>query len=301
MNGEICCHHLQARLEACDDVAEMVVRRLKVLLPVFFVEDERNASLVLEISFLKNDLKPAFPIEPVLISHSHMSWGGMKTVSNGTAIGFLNGLLSFYWGEGKAKLVLFADREGNNFLTGSAHRLLFVSFALWAAEHNEYLVHGAAFGNKKRGFLFWGSSGAGKSTISAFFPPDEFFSDEAPLLYRKNGSFYCARTPFNQTVTIDSSSLASSRIKRCFFLHKHDKLFITQRDRRTALAEIMKGHIHGFPFMPREVKKKAFDFFLDFSYAVPAFDLYFPPPGDISIVWKKEGANNGLSKKNSNS
>lgn len=283
MGNTISCHTLHARLEAQDFVSRKVRGRLMTLLPDYSPEENGNAPRVLEISYLRRKSFPSFPVEPFCVDDVRFLSGERMTADEGIAIGFLNGLLLFRWNEGRAKLLLFADDAGINFLTGSAHRLTFISFSLWTAENNQFLVHSAAVRKGEKGYLFWGASGAGKSTVASFFPPEELFSDEAPLVYKKDGVFFCARTPFHQRVMVGTdSSPALAPIEKSFFLHKSDRICVTRRDRRTQLAEIMKGHVHGYSFMSLNLRIKAFEFFSDFALAVPAFDLYFPRSGDLS-------------------
>ncbi|HOJ52340.1 MAG TPA: hypothetical protein PLT64_08065 [Syntrophales bacterium] len=285
MGKSIFCHSLNCLLEASDSEAGKVIGRLEQLFPPIFTSEDKMEARVFEVACPQKTLSPLFPAEPVYVSepcHRSPEEGSKGRVS---AIGFLNGLLLFFWGEGRAKCLLFSDEGGVNFLTGSAHRLFFVAFSLWAAERGEFLVHSAAVRKNEKGYLFWGSSGAGKSTISRFFPSREVFSDEAPLIFRKNGAFYCARTPFCQQMRREEVLKPDcAPVERSFFLHPSTSISVQARDRLSALAEIVKNHIHSFFFIPAEVRRRAFDFFYDFCRIVPAFDLFFSLPGDISGV-----------------
>lgn len=284
MDCEILCHNLHVSIRAEDAISDGVVRRLKALLPTYVNESKGGAmSAFFEIKYVPERLTHPFPSDPIRVSTSHLKW--FKEEENGdfTAIGFLNGVLLFSWGARKAKCLLFSDEEGVDFLTGSAHRLLFVAFCLWAAEHGQFLVHCAAVNKENRGYFFWGPSGAGKSTISGFFSSEEVLSDEAPLVYREGGVFFVARTPFRQHTLKDNHPISpSARAVKNYFLNKSDRFSIARRDRRAALAEIVKAHIHGFYFMTPHLKGKAFNFFADFCLDVPSFDLTFPLAVNIS-------------------
>ncbi len=192
-------------------------------------------------------------------------------------IGFLNGMLIFR-PTGVAVCILFHRAREAHFLVGSLHRLLFVYLCLIMAAHDRFFIHGAAIQYEQKGYIFWGPSGAGKTTVAGFSDRRDVFSDDAPILFREKDDFFCAVSPFNQLDIIAGQTIAVNkkiRVCKSLFLHKSTELKIREKSRPDALAEIMPLQFHCFEFMDRERKRKAFHFSCDLCQRIPAYDLYF--------------------------
>jgi hypothetical protein len=193
-------------------------------------------------------------------------------------VGFLNGCLFYRQGSGRALCLLFCGKDGGDFLVGSLHKLLFVFLCLAMAEESRFLIHGAAVKNGPDGYIFWGASGAGKTTVASFSARQHVLSDDAPLLMKIRDHYFCCATPFCQLNRAgqDFESLHHLvAIRRQFFLHKAEALNMMDRAKSEALMEILSRHLHGFRFMNRLLKGKAFHFFYEFCLHTPAQDLYF--------------------------
>jgi hypothetical protein len=195
------------------------------------------------------------------------------------SVGFLNGVLHYQRGVGRAVCLLFRERNRrSHFLVGSLHKLLFVFLCFLMAENNRFFVHGAAICHGHNGYIFWGPSGAGKTTIAGFSERSDVFSDDAPILLKEDGGFYCTVSPFYQIDRLDNQPINIHRkipIRKNIFLHKSKELSIVDKGDADALAEIVSSHLHNFKFMDRELKKKAFHFSYDLCHRIPAYDLYF--------------------------
>jgi hypothetical protein len=213
-------------------------------------------------------------------------------------LGFLNGVLHYQRGVGRAVCLLFREEAGrSHFLVGSLHKLLFVFLCFLMAENNRFFVHGAAIRRGQNGYIFWGPSGAGKTTIAGFSERNDIFSDDAPILLKENEGFYCAFSPFYQVEMLDNQPInIHGKIPVCknLFLHKSRELKVTNKGVADALSEIVSSHLHNFKFMDRELKKKAFHFSYDLCHRIPAYDLYFAKD---SHFWKLVADKGGNSVK----
>ena len=200
-------------------------------------------------------------------------------------IGFMNGMLVYRNQSGMGHCHLFRTDRESPFLVGSLHKLLFVFLCLLMAERQRFLVHCAAVRHGQKGYLFWGPSGAGKTTISGFSERHDVFSDDAPVLLRDGDSYYCMSSPFHQLGVQDGVPAADERaaVEMNLFPHKADAVRLVEKKSSFALSAILSGCLHGFELMDRELKKKAFDFIYDYCRMMPAYDLYFPKNPDF---WK---------------
>jgi hypothetical protein len=146
------------------------------------------------------------------------------------------------------------------------------------AERGRVLVHGAAIRNRQDGYIFWGPSGAGKTTIAGFSDRKDVLSDDAPVLMRREETFFCAPSPFCQLEPYDggvSQGMQPIPMAMNIFLQQAQDLNLVHKKMSDALAEIISGHIHGFELMDNVLKKKVFHFIYDFCTQIPAYDLCF--------------------------
>lgn len=278
---------LLVKVEATGMAAEKVVGHLENLFSRNMLSKFPSEQVCFEVILREEKSMPVrFPSEPEEVQGDGIPIPDFRDGDGHLSfIGFLDGLLVFFWGKGRARCFLFPHIGGENFLTGSAYRLFFVSTCLWMAERNRFLIHSAAVKRRGGGYLFWGGSGAGKSTIAGYFAGEEVFSDEAPLVFSEGEAFFCARTPFTQwRGKGDCFICDSTPVVKNFFLYRGERLLVRKRPQITALAEIMKSHIHGFPFMSQEIKRAAFDFFVRYCKDLPMFDLFFSLEDDIKRV-----------------
>lgn len=193
-------------------------------------------------------------------------------------IGFLNGVLAYNVRSRKGHIHLFRS-DGKNFIMGSLHKLLFLFTALIMAEQDKLMIHGAGLRIEPEGCLFLGASGAGKSTVAGHVGRECVLSDDAPVIARDGGLFTIHASPFSQVNLFDMKEMDHHRkeapLTRLAFLRQADHLDLERRDKRSALAEVLRHHIHGFDLMDGELKTRAFRFCCDLCASVPAFDLYF--------------------------
>jgi len=192
--------------------------------------------------------------------------------------GFLNGILAYNPKSPKAHIHLFRS-DGKNFIMGSLHKLLFLFMAIIMADQGKLMIHGAGLRIKSEGCLFLGASGAGKSTVAGYAERKDVLSDDGPVVTRNRGAFTIHASPFSQVDLFDGKARNHHRkevqLTKLVFLRQANCLDLKRRDKRSALAELLRDHIHGFDFMGSELKTRVFWFCCDLCTSVPAFDLYF--------------------------
>jgi hypothetical protein len=201
-------------------------------------------------------------------------------------IGCLNACLVFHPRHPFAHCLLFASRCASPLHIASLHRILFVFLCLFMAERNRFFAHCAAIRHGKTGYLFWGGSGAGKTTVSSLSPRDHVLSDDAPLLLEEKGTFLCAASPFCQLappVEPGKRQISKIPVGKNLFLFKSQAFRLVKRPSLHAFQEILRHHVHGFDWMNRTQRIRAFHFIFDYCRRVPAYDMYFTKD---SIFWQ---------------
>ena len=193
-------------------------------------------------------------------------------------IGFLNGVLAYNVHSQTGHIYLFRS-GGKNFILGSLHKLLFLFMAIITTEQDKIMIHGAGLRLESEGCLFVGDSGRGKTTVAGYAPREGVLSDDAPVITQNGGLFTIHASPFSQVDLFDGKAAdhhrKNSPLTKLIFLNQATCLDLKMRDKRSALAELVSNHIHGFDCMDRELKTRAFRFCCDLCASVPAFDLYF--------------------------
>jgi len=281
------------KVRICGDAtAARIVQMLKHLFPGFAFPDDAVSDSQLTVSCHCLSMShEAFSPEPIDVTKTEhpmkVSLYRMANQLHGhcpdhdpdmLVIGFLNGCLFYQQGSKSALCLLFRGTDEGDFVVGSLHKLLFVFICLAMAEKSRFLIHGAAIKKGPDGYIFWGSSGAGKTTVASFSAREQVLSDDAPLIMKSDDHYYCYGTPYCQLDRTDHhfESLHNPvSITRQFFLHQAEGLNINDRAKSEALREILSRHVHGFRFMNRLLKGKAFHFFYEFCLRIPAQDLYF--------------------------
>jgi hypothetical protein len=217
-----------------------------------------------------------FFMDKILEKVNELACESIAFLENYIAIGFYNGILVYKYHSNKAACILFQSGKEDNFLVGSLYKLLFIFLCLFMADQNRFFVHSAAICFKNKGYVFWGPSGAGKTTVAGFSNGKDVFSDDAPILFKENNCFYCAVSPFRQLYApMGYSERKIVPIHENFFLRKAPDITMCNKSSAAVLSEIVPGHIHHFELMNRGLKRKVFEFSYDIAHESPAYDLYF--------------------------
>ncbi|HAJ27873.1 MAG TPA: hypothetical protein DCG53_11645 [Syntrophus sp. (in: bacteria)] len=209
------------------------------------------------------------------------------------AIGFLNGCLIFDDCTNRGLIYVFCSDEANHFVA-TLLKLLFVFTCLVMANKSRLMVHGAGIKKRKGrgGYLFLGTSGAGKSTVAALSSGDMILSDDATVIEVAGGACLIHATPFRQVGIVQPSSkrlyLEQEKLDKLLFLHQSATTFIKPREQRSAFTELLKEHLHCFEVMGEPLRRNAFYLCRDVCEMTPAYDLFSrKDPGFWELVLVK--------------
>lgn len=272
--------------------AEYLLDELPGLLPGFLISKKTAADAVCLVHFDHEQKYPlCFHSEPHIIGSENsrsteaifarmgkIPFSPLKNSSE--AIGFLNGCLIFDDCTNRGLIYIFCSEAANHFV-GTLLKLLFVFTCLVMVNRGRLMVHGAGIKKRKGrgGYLFLGTSGAGKSTVAALSSGDVVLSDDATVIEVAGGACHIFATPFRQVGSERGGRkrlyMQQEKLDKLLFLHQSAATFIQPREQRNAFTELLKEHLHCFEVMGESLKRRAFHLCRDVCEMTPAYDLFF--------------------------
>lgn len=139
-------------------------------------------------------------------------------------------------------------------------------------------IHASGISVGENGYIFAGSSGAGKSTVAKLSSPRKILCDELVLLRKKgNGRRRVFGTPFlGDTTCLNESAVCQG----LYFLEQADHNEVLPMSKIAAAAALIKeGAIGGFMSIPEVQRVYPYSFFLpfviDLLQDVPCYTLKF--------------------------
>ena len=146
-----------------------------------------------------------------------------------------------------------------------------VCLALAAHDAGGLLLHAAGIVEAGRAFLFFGSSGSGKTTVAKVSPPGSVLNDDLVLLRPQDSGWQAYGTPFSNPsqVTPHTGSAPAAALLR---LVQSTDVRLDRMDDARALAELLASTpvLNGAPFPPIERLLAILD-------DLPAYALHFRP------------------------
>lgn len=190
-------------------------------------------------------------------------------------------------------LIDHKNRRGDVFVSGRgvSEYVLSIPLAIQAAmslilpKSNDIIFHASSAKINGSGLIFFGASGAGKSTIAASFPKEDVMADDSALCLFRDGKFSVGPTPFTQ-VSLKNSKKERPPLKGLFFLVKDKVDFFTPISPGTAMVKILHSHIHFFRYFEENDSIRVFTIIEKLVRQVPSYELHFTldfDPRSLSI------------------
>ncbi|MBI5848191.1 MAG: hypothetical protein HZB31_09640 [Nitrospirae bacterium] len=143
------------------------------------------------------------------------------------------------------------------------------------------LLHAAGLCTDKRGYIFPGRSGAGKSTISRLFlgkSGAEMFSDDRMIVRKIDNTFRAFGTPWAGDASIAENK--SVLLDRIFFIHQAKTNLLRELTPKEAIERLMP--VTSIPWYDETAFQNILAFCEDLVLNIPAYELHFMP--DRSVV-----------------
>ena len=182
--------------------------------------------------------------------------------------------------------------EGSNVTTALTS---FENFFRWLVanllvERGGFVFHSAGVVRDERGYLFFGHSGSGKSTVSGFSPGAKLLSDDLVFVFPEGRRYLCSTTPFSGVMPQDLKDRGSYPVAGCFRLRKSDEVRKMLTAKAAAFGLLVPSCPNIISMKRRtELLYPAVRKFLDI---VPVYELFFRKDGgfwDVVLEKSAEG------------
>ncbi len=143
-----------------------------------------------------------------------------------------------------------------------------------------FMLHASSVVHKGKGYIFTGSSGSGKSTISGLSAETTLLSDELTAVLRKNGEYVVHGNPFWGDFQ-KGTAREQAPVSHLFFLRKARENRIDQMPMGVKMKQILQNVL----FFGRglELTNELLSVFTDFMTQIPSAELHFRPD---ESVWR---------------
>lgn len=152
--------------------------------------------------------------------------------------------------------------------------VLQAAFAVFAPAFDAVMLHACSLRIDGNGYVFFGNSGSGKTTIASSVNGDSLLSDDGSMSVLRDGRFLFYPTPFTQ-VSHGTFEGGPVPLKMILFLVKDNKDFVEDVKPGAALVRILYNHIHFFRFFPKSETVSTFQKIEKLVKEIPSYELHF--------------------------
>ena len=134
------------------------------------------------------------------------------------------------WTTGQGELVMRPDGDPENFLR--------VLYAWHCLAEGSLLVHAAAVIREGRGYVFFGPSGNGKTTISRLSLDNTVLSDDLVIIKKQGETYRVLGVPFRGDFVEGPRTNAAADLRGIFALAKDSAHYVTELTKAEAIARL---------------------------------------------------------------
>jgi hypothetical protein len=140
------------------------------------------------------------------------------------------------------------------------------------------MVHGAGILHQGKGFLFFGKSGSGKTTVSRSSLNDTVLNDDLVVLMPQKNKWQLLSTPFWNPTQVEPKPIQTS-LHAIYRLIQDKTVFVESLNPSRALAELF-ANIPIVPIVP-SLCEELMERCISLLHDVPAYGLHFLPDGSF--------------------
>lgn len=220
-----------------------------------------------------------------LLEHRLSAEGLLQRIGQATRLeanticaGCLDGCLAYHPETRSARMFLGGAAD---VMYAAVYRLMWMFFAQALGDLSSFFVHAAAIAGSDRGYLFFGDSGAGKTTLAENTKSGNVLADDGPILSRhRGGGCLVHPSPYHQAPVRPGlwrrGPGAAVPAAAFYFLDKngehHNRLVPVSR----AVPLILQRFIHFWGYLSSGARMAAFDLFSEACHTKPVHYLTVP-------------------------
>jgi hypothetical protein len=153
-------------------------------------------------------------------------------------------------------------------------RAVQAAVGLFAPLYGGIMLHACSAEIDGGGCIFFGVSGAGKSTIANLVGRERLLADDGSLCFRRGGGCFTMPSPFTQVKARENAGELIP-VERLFFLVKDENDFLEGVTPGEAISRIMHNHIHFFRYFPQREARETFMTVKEMVERFPTHNLHF--------------------------
>lgn len=148
-----------------------------------------------------------------------------------------------------------------------------IAYSWMALDRDGLLFHGAGLINGNQGYIFFGPSESGKTTVTCLSPQCTVLGDDLIMLRKVNGYFTVYASPFNVRTEQIRLTNDQAHIQGFYRLRQDRKTFIKEMNPAKAVSELLSSA----PLIDQNYpgSLKALDLCHQIVQQIPCFDLHF--------------------------
>lgn len=227
-------------------------------------------------NFITEAENPSVSIRVKLIPYHQFGEGYYSnTESPDVNVNKQTGICTVLWQNLKGEFNLI-ERKGKLKCTNYVNlsNFLRIIYSLILLEESGFLIHASSLIKSRKGYLFPGKSGAGKTTITRISPDAILLTDEVSLVKQVDGEYKLFGTPFWGELAISGENIFTNV----------DTIYYPKKDKKNFLKDL--SHIESLKMLLPNVlsytndekfSEELLDICHDFISKTPAYELHFLP------------------------
>ncbi|MBE0648449.1 MAG: hypothetical protein IH596_11770 [Bacteroidales bacterium] len=146
-----------------------------------------------------------------------------------------------------------------------------IFYSLLAVENHGFLIHSSSLVHKDKGYVFFGISGSGKSTVVKLSESDECLTDELTMITKTEDGYFTSGTPFHGELPIYKNKTAP--LANLFLLTKSETTYF-EKLKQSDIYPILLRNVLFFSD-DWELRQKIFNTVIDLAKHVDIYEMYF--------------------------
>ena len=169
----------------------------------------------------------------------------------------------------KRKGEIFSPRD----LT-SVENFLRVLYSFLIVRHNGFLLHAAGVVNGEKGYVFFGKSGSGKTTVAKLSTDYTLLSDDLLIVKKINGNFQVFATPFGGELRRERKN-TKAVIDSFFLLKKGQSNHLKKMNYSKGIVNLLQNIVYFAK--DQQAMRKLFNLSCDCLTKSSCYEMHFLP------------------------